>query len=622
MKKLILIYSFFVAITLNAQNKDTEKADKLFNRLEYVKAAKTYQKLEDKGKADGYVYKQIADCFYNIFDPEQANTYYAKAIATDQDAEVYYNYAQMLKAKGKYEEANKQMQKFASKSPNDQRAVEYNKDPNYITKLLSQNKKFDVEKSQINSESPDFGAIMNGKEVYFTSSRGTGKKYGWNNQAYNDVYKAFYNEDGSVTAPTPVAELNTKYHDGPVTLTGDGKTMYFASESHLEKLFTKDKKYNSKMGQVALFKATKNGDKWDNIEALPFNSGEYSVGSPSISNDGKTLYFTSSMPGGKGGSDIWKVSVDGGAYGKPENLGDQVNTPSDENFPFITEDGKILYFSSKGKPGLGGFDVFALDVAKNTISNIGQPVNTTSDDFALTFNKEQNIGFLSSNREETKTDKIYLLRPICGVDAMIAVKDAKTSLPIAGAKVVILDAKKNIVGTEMSNDNGDVSFSNLLCNENYNLQVSKNDYNSGTFSIPGGKEPNVKIEALLQPIEVIIKPEEVVLNDIYFDFNKSNITQEGAFELDKLVAVMTKYPEMVILVESHTDNRGSDVYNQKLSDRRAKSTIQYVISKGINETRISGGGLGETTPLINCGENCTEDEHAKNRRSKFNIVKK
>ena len=619
MKKLILIMSF-VVFTINAQNNDTKKADKLYSRLEYVKAAKAYQKIESKGKADGYVYKQIAECFYNIFDPEQATTYYAKAVATDQEAEIYYNYAQMLKAKGKYEEASKQMQKFATKSPNDQRAVEYKKDPNYVTKLLSQNKKFDVEKSQINSESPDFGAVMNGKEVYFTSGRGTGKKYGWNNQAFNDIFKAFYNEDGTVTAPMVVTELNSKYHDGPVSLSSDGKTMYFASESFKEGMFVKDKKFNNKMGQIFLYKATKSGEKWANIEPLPLNSADYSLGSPSISKDGKTLYFASDMPGGKGGVDIWKVSVSGGSYGKPENLGDQVNTPADENFPFISDDGKTLYFSSKGKPGLGGYDVFALDVAKNSLSNIGQPVNTTNDDFSFSFNSDKNIGFLSSNRDGI-IDNIYLLKPICGVEALIAVKDAKTNSPISNAKVVILDSKKNIVGTEMTDANGEVTY-NLLCNEDYSLQISKTDFNSSTYTIAASKGPKARVEATLQPIEVIIKPEEIVLNDIYFEFNKSNITQEGAFELDKLVAVMTKYPEMIILAESHTDNRGTDAYNEKLSQRRAKSTIQYVISKGIDASRITGEGKGETTPMVNCGENCTEEDHAKNRRSKFNIVKK
>jgi outer membrane protein OmpA-like peptidoglycan-associated protein/tetratricopeptide (TPR) repeat protein len=619
MKKITLILSF-IAFTANAQNNDTKKADKLYNRLEYVKAAKAYQKLEQKDKADAYVYKQIAECFYNIFDPEQATQYYDKATATDQEAEIYYNYAQMLKAKGKYEEAGKQMQKFSSKSPNDQRAIEYKKDPNYITKLLSQTKKFDVEKSQINSESPDFGAVMNGKEVYFTSGRGTGKKYGWNNQAYNDIFKAFYNEDGTVTAPMEVSELNSKYHDGPVSLSKDGKTIYFASESFKEGMFLKDKKFNNKMGQVFLYKATKNGDKWDNIEALPLNSGDYSVGSPSISKDGKILYFASNMPGGKGGVDIWKVSVNGNTYGKPENLGDQVNTPADENFPFVGEDNKILYFSSKGKPGLGGYDIFALEITKNTLSNLGQPVNTTNDDFSFSFNTDKNIGFISSNRGGV-IDNIYLVRPICSIDAMITVKDAKTNSPLSNAKVVILDSKKNIVGTEMSDAIGLVTY-NLLCNENYSLQVSKEEYNSSTFTIAKNKEPKVKVDAPLQPIEVIIKPDEVVLNEIYFEYNKSNITQTGAFELDKLVAVMNKYPEMVILVESHTDNRGADAYNEKLSQRRAKSTVQYIISKGIVAARITGEGKGETTPLVNCGENCSEEDHAKNRRSKFNIVKK
>ncbi len=622
MKNLYIILSFVAfSYTVTAQNKDTKAADKLFSRFEYVDAAKEYLKLVENGKADGYVYKQLADANYNMFNTKEAAKWYAKATETNQDAETYYRYAQMLKAEGKYEEANKQMKKFAAASPNDMRAKAFNENPNYIPRLLDKTRLFNVNPSDVTSDKSDFGAVLYDNAVYFASARnGARKTYGWTDEPYLDIYKADYNTDGTVTNASPLRDLNSKWHDGPITISTDGNTAYFASESYKEKESEKDKKANARFSQVYLFKATKTGDKWGNINEVSFNDKTFSNSNPSLSRDGKTLYFSSNRPGSMGGTDIWKVAInDDGTYGEPQNLGNKVNTEGNESFPFIADDNKTLYFASSGKQGLGGLDVYQIDLSNGSeASNLGKPVNTEKDDFAFTFNGVKGAGFLSSNRNGN--DDIFAVSPICGVDVMIVVTNAKTGEILSNASVSILDDKKNVIATEMSNAKGEVKY-RVECDKPYVVQASKDGFEGNTFAVNKSKGPTAKIDAALQPIDVIVTETEIVLKPIYFEFNKSNITQEGAFELDKLVQVMKNNDKMVIMAKSHTDNRGTDNYNLSLSDRRAKSTVQYVISKGIAANRISGKGMGELEPKVDCGKDCTEEQHALNRRSEFLIVK-
>lgn len=621
MKNLYITLGLVLAtMAVSAQTKETETADKLFARLDYMDAAKEYQKLEPSP----YVYKQIADSYYNIFNSKEAVQWYAKATETPQDAETYYRYAQMLKAEGRYEDANAQMKKFASMAPQDNRAVLFNQDPNYLPKLKSQSKLFDEKVLDINDDKyGSFGGVLaDDNSFYFTSTRNTARKtYGTNEEPFLDLYTSTYNANGTFSEPVPVSELNTKWHDGPAALSPDGKTMYFNSESFNEKKqFERDKEMNLKIGQVFLYKSVKEGDKWGEPQLLPFNAKEWSTQNPSISKDGKTLYFSSDRTGTMGGQDIWKVEVKGdNSYGEPVNLGPKVNTEGKESFPYITDDNK-LYFSSDRPKGLGGLDVFVIDLNKGSEpTNVGAPVNTAKDDFAFSFNTTKNIGFFSSNR--TGVDKLYLATPVCGVEAVVTVRDAKTGQILPGSRVAILDERNNVIETRTAGADGKVDYS-IDCNRAYAIQASNEGYENGSFPIVKTNGGVVNIAADLNPIEVIVKETEVVLNAIYFEFNKSNITKEAAFELDKLVEAMKANPNMVIMAKSHTDNRGTDKYNMTLSNNRAKSTVQYIISKGIAKERISGQGYGESEPKVDCKENCTEEQHAQNRRSEFLIVKK
>ncbi|MDV6167801.1 OmpA family protein [Flavobacterium sp. DG1-102-2] len=621
MKNLYITLGLVLAtMAVSAQTKETKRADKLYAKLDYIDAAKEYEKLE----ATPYVYKQIAESYYNIFDSKNAVTWYAKATATQQEADIYYHYAQMLKAEGKYEEANVQMKKFASLAPQDQRAVVFNQDPNYLPKLKSQPKLYDEKVLDINDDKyGSFGGVLaNDNSFYFTSTRNTArKKYGTNEQPFLDLYTSTYNANGTFSEPTPVSDLNTKWHDGPAALSADGKTMYFNSESFNEKKqFERDKAMNLKLGQVFLYKSVKEGDKWGEPKLLSFNDKRWSSKNASISKDGKTLYFASDREGTMGGFDIWKVEVKAdNSYGEPVNLGNKVNTGGNEDFPFIADDNR-LFFSSDRPNGFGALDVFVIDFTKGgDAKNVGAPVNTAKDDFAFSFNATKNIGFFSSNR--TGVDKLYLATPVCGVEAIVIVKDAKTGRILSGATVSILDDKNNVIEKTTAGPDGKVTY-NVDCNRAYTVQASMQGYENNSFPIAKTNGGTVNVDANLTPIEVPITTPVIVLNEIYFEFNKSNITREAAFELDKAVETMKVNPSIVVMVKAHTDSRGTDKYNMALSNRRAKSTVQYIISKGISKDRISGQGYGESEPKVKCGDNCTEEEHKENRRSEFLIVKK
>ncbi len=621
-KTYILLILVLASSLISAQNKDTQVADKLFKKFEFISAAESYLKLVASNKADGYVYRQLGDCYYNIYNTKEAAKWYAKAIAKKQDSELYYRYAQMLKAIGNYAESNKQMQKFAEMQPNDSRAKTFNENPNYVPVLLDQRKSFDVKSIDINSDKSDFGAFLMDNTIYFTSARNSNSKiYSWTKEPFLDIYKANLNEDGTISNILLLKEINSKYHDGSVSISQDGSTMYFTSDSFRENSFEKDKASKLKLGRNNIFSAKFVNGKWDEITSLPFNSKDYSTGNPSISKDGKTLYFSSNRPGSIGGVDIWKVAIsESGSYGTPENLGKNVNTEGNESFPFITSD-NVLYFSSDAKQGLGAMDVYKIDLTKNSeAKNLGKPVNSEKDDFAFTINENKNIGFVASNRNGN--DDIFKLIPVCNYEVNAIVTNANSGAIIAEANVSILDDKNNIISTIKSNNKGEVSYT-VDCEKTYTIQAIKDGFESNSFAVIASnkKGGSIKIDAVLMPISEIITEKEVKLKPIFFEYNNSNITQQGAFELDKLVQIMKNNEKLIIFVKSHTDNRGTDEFNLLLSDKRVKATIQYVISNGIDPNRISGKGFGETEPKVDCKENCTEEDHGQNRRSEFLIVK-
>jgi outer membrane protein OmpA-like peptidoglycan-associated protein len=421
--------------------------------------------------------------------------------------------------------------------------------------------------------------------------------------------------------------------------------MYFAKETYYSKSYYKDSivKNDSTREQVSvinLYRATRcikkeitwkdngncNFNKGWNVTELTFNSAYFSMKNPAMSCDGKTLYFSSDMPGGFGNYDIYKSEVkEDGSLGKPVNLGQKINTEEQEVFPHMCCD-NTLYFSSNGHLGLGGLDVFYsknIDEKWSNVRNVGIPVNSNYDDFAFKMGIDCTNGFVSSNRPGgVGSDDIYAVKKIkrlCDILLESIVIDAKTDTPIDSALTSVSDNTGIINNSKETNNEGIVEYI-FECEDEIQLMVSKDGYVGKMLNIKllDVDPPLLKIK--LEPIEELIVEEKIILNPIYFDFDMFNITNQAAFELDKLVAIMKKYPKMVISAESHTDSRGPSSYNKLLSDKRAKSTAQYVVSKGISEERISGIGKGEEDPEIDCESGCSKDDHAKNRRSEFIII--
>lgn len=611
-----------------AQNKNTKKADKHFARLEFIEAAEDYNKLIEDGKGDTYVYSQLAESYYNVFNTVEAEKWYAKALETSNEPEMIFKYSQMLKANGNYEESNVQMAKFASMRPSDDRAIKYNENPDYLPKILEKGKKFNIQSLGFNTKFADFGGTLKDGKLYITSARNTSRKtYGWNEEPFLDIYELDKNEDGTYQAASLVEDkVNTKYHEGIVSFSPDGKTMYFSRESFFEKEYEKDSLTKVKYSLLHLFKATKTGDTWSNVEGFAINSKDYSIKNPSVSPDGKTLYFASDMPGGFGMFDIYQASInENGSLGKPMNLGQKVNTQGQEMFPFISSN-NTLYFSSNGHLGLGNLDVFhtkVVDGKTGPVRNIGIPINSSADDFAFNLDEETKEGYVSSNRDGgLGGDDIYAikrLQPLNDVLVAGTVVDSKTGNPVNAASVTLYDDQGNKVLSKVTNSDGTVDFI-IETEKDAELEIVMDGYVSQKIKVSATTDEEVLVNIMLDPIEEIIKPEEIVLNPIFFEFDKSNITSKAAFELDKLVQIMKKYPEMVISANSHTDSRGPASYNAKLSDRRSKTTVQYVISKGVDKSRISGMGKGESEPKVDCGSNCSEEDHQMNRRSEFIIV--
>jgi outer membrane protein OmpA-like peptidoglycan-associated protein len=455
-----------------------------------------------------------------------------------------------------------------------------------------------------------------------------------NGQPFLDLYEGTIAKDGEITNVKKFSsKINTKFHESDVTFSPDLKTVYFSRSNYLNGKYKKD---TLGVNRIAMFKATVNpNNEWSDIEPMPFNNDNYSTGHPSLSEDGKTLYFTSDMPGTIGGMDIFKVSVnEDGTYGTPVNLGIEVNTPGKEIFPFI--DGNDLYYSTDGRPdGRGMLDIYVNRITADGILpavNLGDNINSNRDDFAFIIDKEKRSGYFSSNRINGKgDDDIYYFHeeiPLvyeCNQTITVLIKSKKTGEIIPDANLNIYKGDELVVESEKVNDKGEYVY-NADCKTTYKVEGSEKYYitTSKVLKTTKKNKADQKVELYLPTDEFIVLRDKVMIdiNTIYFDYDKFNIRRDAALELDKVVAIMKKYPKLIVESGSHTDSRGPDRYNDILSDKRAKSTVDYIISKGISPDRISGKGYGERQLTNGCsnGVRCTEEQHQLNRRTEFVIV--
>ncbi|MBZ9630085.1 OmpA family protein [Salegentibacter sp. LM13S] len=616
-KQYYLIFLFLVfSISLQAQYGKQKKADKLYSNLAYTEAVDVYKELIENEYNLKENRLKLADTYMKLRSPENAVFYYEDILkdSTDISAEYYYEYAQALRGAKRYDESREWLQKYLES--NGEASAEVNK-------MLNKNHSeiqttYTIKKSNFNSEFSDFGAVKYNGETYLVSARNSensDKEYSWNEEPFLDVYKI--NSSGEVS---PISgEINTKLHDGPISFSPNGETLYFTRNNYFNN--KEGKRDKEATNHLMIYSAQKSGNSWTNIQELPINSKDFSVGHPSVSPDGKTLYFTSNMPGGEGGTDLYKVAINGNnAYGNPENLGDKINTAEDESFPFIDEE-NVLYFSSTGQGGYGLADIFKTDLqAENDeIQNLGETINSNLDDFSYFRETESNAGFIASNRDGV--DNIYGFNQLLPLILKGKVTDAVNGNPIAQATIRLFDENNEEIAFLESDEDGNYQTT-VNRNVEIPLEAKQIEYiNFNDTLNTGDMEDSEEMEynIALQPVADVEYLAEI--KNIYFDFDKSNIRPDAAKELDKLVKLMQdEYPDLVIEVGSHTDKRGSDNYNEALSERRAKATRDYLIAEGISGDRIQEQAYGESKPAIDC-DRCSKEDHELNRRSMFSVVK-
>ncbi len=647
MKIKTIIYStilFAIAHISFAQKAKVAGADKQYDRYAYVDAIATYERVAEKGYKDEKMFQKLGNAYYFNAELEKASKWYAELFAMnqEQEPEYYYRYSQCLKAIGDYAKADKMLEAFNKKSGSDQRAQLFEKNKNYLEEIKANSGRFNIEDAGINSEFSDYGSSFSGNKLVFASARDTGgvskKVFKWTNQSFTNLYSSEVNSNGKLLAPKRFNKIiNSKFHESTPVFTRDGKTMYFTRNNFLDGKKGKD---DQKITLLKLYKATLEEGEWKNVTELPFNSNQYSVAHPALSSDEKTLYFASNMPGTLGQSDLFKVTVNNdGSYSNPENLGKNINTEGRESFPFISDDNE-LYFASDGRPGLGGLDVYVAKIEPNNsfgqVQNIGAPINSSNDDFALLIDSQSRNGFFTSNRAGGKGyDDIYKFtetrKLVCEQLLKGLVTDRETNLILPLAKVSLFDEKFQLLKETTADANGAYSF-DVICGKAYYVRGEKIDYETkeGTIAIPKASGESVLPLVLDKRIKAIAVGTDLAktlnIPIIYFDLDKSFIRKDAAFELEKVLAVMKQYPKIKIDVRSHTDCRQTAKYNEALSDRRAKSTVAWLIKNGIEASRLTGKGYGESQLVNDCGceptnkSNCTEEQHQANRRSEFIIV--
>jgi outer membrane protein OmpA-like peptidoglycan-associated protein/tetratricopeptide (TPR) repeat protein len=644
-KKISLVCFFLFGMLGFAQNKTIQKADKNYDRFLYVDAINTYEKVAKKGYKSIQLFCKLGDSYYFQSRYAEANQWYEQLFLLQKKvaAEYYFRYAQTLKSIGNYDKAAVIMQAFDAQKNTDLRAKLAQKQVDYLAQIKKNSGRYRIKNAGINSKYSDYGAAFYKNMLVFTSARDTGglfvRKHNWNNQSFTNLYGTEIQDTTLLRTPENFSKkTNSKYHESTPVFTSDGNTMYFTRNNYVNGKKGKDQK-NTIL--LKIFKATKVDEKWENIVELPFNGNQYNCAHPALSLDEKTLYFSSNMPGSFGMSDLYKVALlhDGG-YGKPINLGPQINTEARESFPFISKANE-LYFASDGHPGLGGLDVFVTqlgaDGKPNVIQNIGAPVNSTFDDFAMIFDVSSKIGYFSSNRtNDTMGDddifqcvELYSLPRDCQQSLFGTVVDAVTQKPLASVQLVLMDPNLAPIKETITDAAGKFEFGPVDCDTFYSLRANLNDYDVNEIRIASALEAGkTEIKVDLSPKILALKigddlRKALGIDIIHFDLDKDFIRPDAAVELAKILEVMQQNPTLEIDVRSHTDSRQTHLYNIQLSNRRAKSTIQWLVTNGIDARRLSGKGYGETQLVNPCadGVSCTEEAHQANRRSEFIITK-
>lgn len=650
---VLLLSALCMAPALRAQ--DMKEADKYFNNFEFSLALEEYKKVLENGEPNLTVVQRIADSYRILNKSQEAEFWYAQVIAfPNADPANIFLYGESAKRNGNYGKAKQLFLDYGRRVPSQSAlALRMAASCDTAQKWMSYPLPFALEQAQgLNSEGADFSPIKTKEGLFFSSDRlekgRSAELNNWTGNGYIQMYFAPAKTDSTWGAPAllPVS-INTTYHNGPAAYLAKEETLYFTRTQVVKKRVTgtnpdptswfKGSDNGTHTNRHGIYTAQRKGDKWVNVQPFKYNNtDEYSVGHPAVTPDGKVLYFVSDMPGGYGETDIYYAERQAdGTWGQPVNAGAVINTSGRESFASLGEDG-VLYFSSDGHTGMGGLDIFRA-VGKHKawvkVENLKYPLNSSQDDFGVMMDSTGKKGMLSSSRSSAN-----------GFDDILTFEEYKVPCTLIGKTV------------ERVSDNGGLSYREVpvpqvqlqLLEEGGAKPLEVYSDESGSFTFPVKASTTytikgIKPKYLTQSLKVVPEcrfntdsvkvemvfnrdtPEKpIVLENIFYDFDKHNIRPDAALELDKLVQTLKDNPSIRIELSSHTDSRATDAYNLALSQRRAQAAVDYIVSKGIERGRLVAKGYGESRPLNHCrdGMPCSEVDHQINRRTEFKILKK
>jgi outer membrane protein OmpA-like peptidoglycan-associated protein len=710
---IILLLGVFTATQSLGQ---ISQGDKAYDKAAYAKATGYYEQGLKNDTANYAAWSRLADCYRRLGDSKNAEQAYTKVMNGNAgNANDHYFYILCLLQNQRYTEAKNQISAFTSNNSGDARTEALEGSLRNLDEFIQKKGSFSVKALNQNTVASDICPVAYENGIVFISDRGSIQAKKLINSSTDRSFYAPYFAQGTgasfdAAVPFQTNEKND-YHSGPLAFNSDASLMVLTRSIKTNGKVTKD---DQGVVRLQLLTSAKGNDGWGIEVGLPFNSTNYSCMHPSLSPDGKTLYFASDMPGGIGGIDIWKSNWDGSTWGTPENLGNKVNSIGDDVFPFITGD-NILYFSSNGLPGLGGLDVYSCEYNAGGWSraeNLGGDINSSNDDFGFSYNTASKTGYFSSNRTtQGLNDDLFFFEKLC-TNTNVTITDEETGKPVIGATVKIIENGADI-GNVLTDDSGIINRC-LNPSRNYEFISQRDKYNVGkvtlsssqlagsngtvsasiamkripdsianvegrvfnaddmsgaaglTVSLVNKKSGETKTattdaagkykfekldidcdyevrtkktdcgepietfntrgivgtKTITMDIPLLCKNDVIEIDNIYYDYKKFDIRPDAALELDKIVVILNKYPNMRIELRSHTDSRGNDNFNLKLSDDRANSAALYIVGKGIDSKRIVAKGYGEKDLLNKCknGVKCDEKEHEENRRTEFKIL--
>lgn len=597
---IIVLMTFVMIPEASAQKRKTERAYEYFSAGEYYEALDqfkdAYSKIKDKALKAEMVF-MVAECYRLINDPRNAELWYKKGVRTAYaKPEAQYQYAESLKKNGKYQLAVEEFRKYKQVAPSDARADQEIRACELADEWLRNPEAYRVEEVRdLNSKYGDFSPTYARDDfgiVYFTSSREDAignKTHGATGQSFTDIFESRLDKKSKWSMPVPVDVLNSEFEDGTPSLTSDYREIYFTRCEAGKR---------ERKGCKIMF-AQRKGDTWSEPKDLGIFPDSVVAAHPAISPDGLTLYFVTDISGGFGGKDIWYVTRDSeaGSWSAPKNAGPDINTRGDELFPFVRSD-DILYFSSDGHIGMGGLDIFKAVPQPDgswIIQNMKSPINSFADDFGIAFQNNGELGIFSSTRKGRGNDELYTFElPPLRFNVTGLVKDEKTGIAIPGSVVQLIASDGSNLQAE-TGSGGDFRFA-LKPEVDYIFLASMKGYLNGKEKeTTKGQEKSrdFMVTILLTAID---KPIE--LPNIFYDFNKWDLRPESMVSLDKLVETLNDNPKVTIELMSHTDSRDTEEYNLTLSQRRAQSVVDYLVSKGIEIERLTARGYGESSPKV------------------------